>query len=46
MEQERQRIGKILVEQESSGYLKLDILFQILKNGWVEAGAVLLWDEP
>jgi ABC-type polar amino acid transport system ATPase subunit len=39
-------LGKILVEQEASGYLKLDILFQMLKNGWVEKDAILLWDEP
>jgi AAA15 family ATPase/GTPase len=39
-------IGKILVEQEASGYTKFALLFQLLTNGWLEKNSVLLWDEP
>jgi predicted ATP-dependent endonuclease of OLD family len=39
-------VGKILVDLEASGYQKLALIFQLLKNGWLESGSVFLWDEP
>jgi predicted ATP-dependent endonuclease of OLD family len=39
-------VGKILVELEASGYQKLALVFQLLKNGWLESGSIFLWDEP
>ncbi|MDR0295477.1 MAG: AAA family ATPase [Prevotellaceae bacterium] len=37
---------KIYFQFEASGYRKLGLLWKLLRNGLLEDGTVLLWDEP
>lgn len=37
---------KILFSMEAEGLRKFALLWQLLKNGSIETGSILLWDEP
>ena len=37
---------KVSFSLEASGYKKLGLLWKLLRNGLLERGAILLWDEP
>lgn len=39
-------IEKIYFPFEASGYRKLGLLWKLLRNGLLETGSVLFWDEP
>jgi predicted ATPase len=39
-------IGKTPFSLEASGYRKLGLLWKLLRNGLLERGSVLFWDEP
>jgi predicted ATPase len=39
-------IGEIKFSLEASGYRKLGLLWKLLRNGMLESGTVLFWDEP
>jgi ABC-type hemin transport system ATPase subunit len=38
--------GKIPFSLEASGYRKLGLLWKLLRNGLLENGSILFWDEP
>ena len=38
--------GKIIFPFEASGFRKLGLLYRLLRNGLLENGTVLFWDEP
>jgi AAA15 family ATPase/GTPase len=38
--------GKIPFPLEASGYRKFGLLWKLLRNGFLESGTVLFWDEP
>ena len=37
---------KVEFSLEASGYCKLGLLWKLLRNGLLESGSILLWDEP
>jgi len=37
---------KVSFSLEASGFKKLGLLWKLLRNGLLESGAILLWDEP
>ncbi|MDR1059772.1 MAG: ATP-binding protein [Clostridiales bacterium] len=42
----RPDIGKVPFSLEASGFRKLGLLWKLLRNGLLEAGSILFWDEP
>jgi AAA15 family ATPase/GTPase len=42
----RPDIGKVPFSLEASGFRKFGLLWKLLRNGLLEAGSVLFWDEP
>jgi len=43
---EKENGERIPFPLEASGYQKLGLLWKLLRNGFIEKGTVLLWDEP
>lgn len=39
-------IGKVPYSFEASGFRKLGLLWKLLRNGLLESGSILFWDEP
>lgn len=42
----KEGIGKVSFSLEASGYRKLGLLWKLLRNGLLEDGSILFWDEP
>jgi AAA15 family ATPase/GTPase len=42
----KEGLGKIQFTLEASGYRKFGLLWKLLRNGLLESGVVLFWDEP
>jgi AAA15 family ATPase/GTPase len=39
-------IGEVKFSLEASGFQKFGLLWKLLRNGFLESGAILFWDEP
>jgi AAA15 family ATPase/GTPase len=39
-------VGEVKFSLEASGFQKLGLLWKLLRNGFLEPGAILFWDEP
>jgi AAA15 family ATPase/GTPase len=42
----KEHIGKVPFSLEASGFRRLGLLWKLLRNGLLEAGSILFWDEP
>jgi AAA15 family ATPase/GTPase len=42
----KEGLGRIQFALEASGYRKFGLLWKLIRNGLLESGGVLFWDEP
>ncbi|MDR2671355.1 MAG: AAA family ATPase [Oscillospiraceae bacterium] len=42
----KEKLGKLPFSLEASGFRKLGLLWKLLRNGLLESGSILFWDEP
>jgi AAA15 family ATPase/GTPase len=42
----KDELGKLPFSLEASGFRKLGLLWKLLRNGLLESGSILFWDEP
>ncbi|GHU92119.1 hypothetical protein FACS189479_00030 [Spirochaetia bacterium] len=46
VDKDDQSVGKVSYSFEASGIRKIGLLWKLLRNGLLESGSILFWDEP